>query len=46
MRSVPAKIGRQWDGTVEILSGLHEGDLVVVDPDKDMKDGRRVKVKE
>lgn len=46
VRAVPAKIGREWNDTVEVLSGLHEGDLVVVDPDKDLKDGRRVKVKE
>jgi RND family efflux transporter MFP subunit len=41
------KIGRQWGETAEILSGLHEGDLIVLNGDTPkVKDGVRVKVVE
>ncbi len=38
--------GRSWDETTEILSGLKEGDTIVLKPDSLLADGRRVKVKE
>jgi HlyD family secretion protein len=44
--SVSVKLGRSWDDTVEILSGLNEGDTVVLSPDKRLESGRRVNVKE
>lgn len=42
---IPIKTGRSWDGTVEVLSGIKEGDLIVADAGK-IKNGQRVKVKE
>ncbi len=45
-KEAAVKIGRKWSDTVEILSGLNEGDLVALNSEKDLKDGRRVKVKE
>lgn len=45
-RSVAVSIGRQWNDTVEVLSGLSEGDVVVLRPDKHLADGARVKVPE
>ncbi len=44
--ATPVKIGRQWRDTVEVLSGLQQGDLVILQPDKNVSDGTRVKVKE
>ncbi len=44
--SVSVKVGRSWDDTVEILSGLNEGDTVVLSPDERLESGRRVNVKE
>ena len=43
---VSVKIGRSWDDTVEILSGLNEGDTVVLSPGERLESGRRVSVKE
>ncbi len=43
---VRVKTGRQWDDTVEVLSGLKEGDVIVLQPGKDLKEGNRVKVLE
>lgn len=42
----PVKIGRHWGDTMEILSGLKEGDIIVAPVSKDLKDGRRIKVLE
>jgi RND family efflux transporter MFP subunit len=43
---VAVKTGRTWNGTVEILSGLKEGEVIAIDSNKKLADGRRVKVKE
>jgi len=43
---VPIATGSQWNDAVEVLSGLQEGDVVVLQPDKHLKDGNRVKVLE
>lgn len=40
------KTGRQFGETLEALSGLKEGDIIVFKPDPSLKDGRRVRVKE
>ena len=40
------RIGRQWGDTLEALSGVRSGDLIVLQPSQDVKDGTRVKVKE
>ena len=42
----PVRIGRQWRDTLEVLSGIRPGDLIVLKPSQDMTDGTRVKVKE
>jgi HlyD family secretion protein len=39
----PVKIGIETDDYAEIVSGLAEGDLVVVSPPKDLKAGQRVR---
>jgi RND family efflux transporter MFP subunit len=44
--SVSVRVGRRWDDTVEILSGLNEGDTVVLSPYDRLESGRRVSVKE
>jgi RND family efflux transporter MFP subunit len=44
--AVPVKIGRRWGETVEVLSGVKEGDLVVVSPGSDLRDGSVVKMLE
>lgn len=44
--SVSVKVGRSWDDTVEILSGLNEGETVVLSPGERLESGRRVSVKE
>ncbi|MCA1961752.1 MAG: efflux RND transporter periplasmic adaptor subunit [Desulfomonile sp.] len=46
VRCVPVKVGRQWGETVEILAGLDEGDLVVLEPTDKLSDGSRIKIKE
>ncbi|MFH0959569.1 MAG: efflux RND transporter periplasmic adaptor subunit [Pseudomonadota bacterium] len=43
---VPVKVGGQWGETKEILEGLKEGDLIVLNPDPLLTDGRRISVKE
>jgi RND family efflux transporter MFP subunit len=43
---VAVKTGRTWNDTVEIISGLKEGDLIAIDSNKKLGDGRRVRVKE
>lgn len=44
--SVSVMVGRSWDDTVEILSGLSEGDTIVINPHERLESGRRVNVKE
>jgi RND family efflux transporter MFP subunit len=44
--AIPVKIGRQWSDTAEIVSGLQQGDIVILQPDKAVSNGTRVKVKE
>ena len=44
--AVSVKIGRRWSDTVEILDGLKEGDLVVLNPVDGLEQGSRVTVKE
>jgi RND family efflux transporter MFP subunit len=46
VQSAPVRVGRNWDDTAEILSGLAEGDTVVLNPDVSLRGGRRVNVKE
>ena len=43
---VSVRVGRSWDDTVEILSGLSEGDTVVLNPYERLESGRRVSVRE
>jgi hypothetical protein len=38
----PVAVGRDFGTQVEILSGLKEGDLVVVNPNDDVREGVRV----
>jgi RND family efflux transporter MFP subunit len=45
-RVVDIKTGREWGDMVEVLSGLKEGDLVVMDADPKIADRTRVKIKE
>ncbi len=40
----PIKIGKEYTEQVEILSGLNEGDLVVITRNKYLKDGELVKI--
>jgi RND family efflux transporter MFP subunit len=46
VKVVPVRIGREWDETVEVLSGLEEGDSVVLNPEKGLVDGARIQIKE
>jgi RND family efflux transporter MFP subunit len=46
VHSIPVQTGRQWGETLEVLSGLKEGDRVIISLDKSLKDGRRVKAGE
>lgn len=45
-RRVSVVVGRKWGETVEILSGINEGDAVIVDPPENLRDGNRVKAAE
>ncbi|MDQ1237830.1 MAG: hypothetical protein QG577_14 [Thermodesulfobacteriota bacterium] len=38
--------GREWGDTVEVLSGIQDGDIVILKPGDQVRDGRRVKVPE
>ncbi len=40
------KEGRSWGDITEILSGLKEGDAVALNPNSQLRDGLRVKIKE
>ncbi len=43
VRSVPVQIGRDYGATVEVLSGVKEGDVLVLNPGDQLADGARVK---
>jgi RND family efflux transporter MFP subunit len=40
------KEGRTWGDITEILYGLKEGDVVALNPDSELRDGLRVKIRE
>jgi RND family efflux transporter MFP subunit len=40
------EIGKMLDSMVEILSGLEEGDRVILSPQRKIKDGKKVKISE
>jgi len=42
---VPVTLGLQGATTVEIIAGIALGDVVVVNPNPDIKDGSRVAIK-
>ncbi len=46
VRAVPVETGRQWGEIAEVLGGLKEGDMVVVEPDERLVDGTRITLKE
>jgi len=46
VRQTPVGIGATFGDMVEIVSGLKEGDRIVVTPPKGLKDGSRIKVAE
>lgn len=41
---VPVTLGRDFGKTIEITSGLHENDRVVIDPNENVKTGTKVRV--
>jgi RND family efflux transporter MFP subunit len=43
---VAVETGREWRDTVEVLSGIQDGDIVILKPGDQVRDGRRVKVPE
>jgi RND family efflux transporter MFP subunit len=46
VRAVGVKTGREWPEMIEIVSGLKEGDIVVLDASEKIADRARVKTKE
>ncbi|MDD5100436.1 MAG: efflux RND transporter periplasmic adaptor subunit [Syntrophales bacterium] len=46
VRQTPVGIGATFGDMVEIVSGLKEGDRIVVTPPKGLKDGSRIKIAE
>lgn len=42
----PVRTGRQWGDTLEALSGVRPGDLIVLQPSQEVRDGTRVRMKE
>jgi multidrug efflux pump subunit AcrA (membrane-fusion protein) len=40
------KIGRVWGETTEVLDGLKDGDLIVINPGPRLNDGQRINIKE
>ena len=46
VRQVSVRIGAVFGDMAEILTGLKEGDRVVINPPKGIKDGSRIKVAE
>jgi multidrug efflux pump subunit AcrA (membrane-fusion protein) len=45
-RQVAVETGREWGDTVEMLSGIQDGDIVILKPGDQVREGRRVKVPE
>ncbi len=45
VRLVPVTLGRDYGPSVEVLSGLHRGDLIVTNVTDDVVDGKAVKTK-
>ena len=43
---IPAKIGRDYGDTVEILSGLQPGDAIIADPSDSLINGAQVQMRE
>jgi multidrug efflux pump subunit AcrA (membrane-fusion protein) len=43
---IPAKIGRDYGDTVEVLSGLQPADRIIVDPSDSLINGAQVDVRE
>jgi RND family efflux transporter MFP subunit len=39
---IPIKKGRDFEDGVEVRSGLNDGDLVIIEPPADLKDGQKV----
>jgi RND family efflux transporter MFP subunit len=46
LRLQPLTIGRDYGGSLEVLSGLHGGDWIVVNPADSLEEGQQVNVKE
>jgi len=46
VRQVSARTGTVFGDMAEILSGLKEGDRIVINPPKALKDGSKIKVAE
>ena len=46
VRQAPVRMGTVFGDMTEILSGLKEGDRIVINPPKGLKDGSRIKVAE
>lgn len=46
VHEVPITTGREWGDSLELISGLKEGDRIVLKPDAGLSEGRRVYVKE
>jgi RND family efflux transporter MFP subunit len=44
--TTPVKTGVAWGETTEAIEGLKEGDLVIIKPSPQLKNGRRIKLKE
>lgn len=43
LKMQPIRVGIENDDFIQILSGLQEGDQIVIDPDKNLKPGMKVK---
>ena len=44
-RRVPVEIGLRNDRVVEILSGLEEGQTIIIHPSNDVEDGVKIRVR-
>src|SRR6266498_5326035 len=42
----PIVIGRDYGGDVEVLSGIEQGDLIVLNPSDSLEDGQQVNIKQ
>lgn len=45
-RKKAVKLGRTWDDTAEVLSGLKEGDIVIAKLSDQVRDGSKIKVRD